>query len=274
MAETVLRQRVRQQPDMANAPRVRRRRPLPGGRAVVGGFLVALSAVGIFASYLGATADDAQVYVVADAELSVGHRIAVEDLALVRLDLPPSLRRLAYARRSDLVGAVVLGPVGRGELVQSSDVLIGTTPAEVGHEISFAIEAARAVDGQLRTGELIDVIATYGSGADAFTMVVARGARIANRSAPTGGLTGTGEQVVTLSVASAATTLSVAHAVNTGTLTLVRSATAADAGPTPDATTYRTPSPDAAAPAGPVPAAAAVVVEPASSPAVTPPVAP
>lgn len=237
---------------------------------MVGGFLVALSAVGIFASYLGATADDARVYVVADAELSVGHRVAAEDLAVVRLDLPPSLRRLAYARPGDLVGAVVLGPVGRGELVQSSDVLIGSTPAEVGHEISFAIEAARAVDGQLRTGELIDVLATYGSGADAFTTVVARGARIANRSAPTGGLTGTGEQVVTLSVASAATTLSVAHAVNTGTLTLVRSATAADTVPTPDTTTYRTPSPDAATVAAAPTPAPAVVLEPPTAPPVAP----
>ncbi|MGH9154322.1 MAG: SAF domain-containing protein, partial [Acidimicrobiales bacterium] len=201
MAEAAVRQRVRRPTDTSGPPPpVRRRRPLPGGRAVVGGFLVSLSAVGIFAGYRQATADDTRTYVVASSDLAVGHRIAAGDLDVVRLELPLPLRRLAYRDPGALEGATVLGPVGRGELLQSSDILVGDGPVGGGREISFAVEAARAVDGQLRTGELIDVLATFGSGADAYTVVVARRARIADRSDPVGGLTGTGEQVVTLSL--------------------------------------------------------------------------
>ena len=48
---------------------LRRRRALPGGRAVVGGFLIALAAVGIFAAYTGATSDGRQRFVVARNDL-------------------------------------------------------------------------------------------------------------------------------------------------------------------------------------------------------------
>ncbi len=269
MAETAVRQRFRLPEEAPERARVRRRRPLPGGRAVVGGLLVALSAVGIFAGYLGATADESRLYAVARSDLALGHRITAGDLDRARLELPPSVHQLAFARPDALVGGVVLGPVGRGELLQRSDVLVGGEVSAAGREISFPIEAARAVDGQLRTGELIDVLATYGSGADAFTAVIARGARIAGRSDPTGGLAGTGEQVVTLSVADTTTTLAIAHAANAGTLSLVRNLSAPDA-VAPDAAVYRTPSGDLRP--GPIPAPSAPVPEAVAPPA--PPVGP
>lgn len=230
---------------------------------MVGGLLVALSAVGIFAGYLGATGDDRRPYVVATSDLAVGHRITAADLAVVRIDLPPALHRLAHDRPGPLVGAVVLGPVGRGELLQNSDVLVGEGTAGDGREISFPIDAARAVDGSLRTGEQIDVLATYGTGTDAYTVVIARGARIANRSDPAGRLPGSGEQVVTLSVPDAATTLAVAHAVNAGVLTLVR--TAAPPGDGVEVAGYRPPGADPAS-APSVPAVLPAPVSPPSAP--------
>ena len=52
---------VRTPPSESTAPPasrpLRRRRGLPSGRAVVGGFLVALAAVGVFAAYTSATPD-------------------------------------------------------------------------------------------------------------------------------------------------------------------------------------------------------------------------
>src|SRR5687768_720166 len=48
---------------------VRRRSALPTGRAVVGGFLVALAALGIFAAYSSATAGPTTSYVVARRDL-------------------------------------------------------------------------------------------------------------------------------------------------------------------------------------------------------------
>lgn len=204
----------------------------------MGGLLVALAAVGIFAGYLSATAGHARPTVVATTDLGPGHRLTAADLAVVRLELPGSVAERTYVSPSQLVGAVVLGPVGRGELLQSSDVLAGDAPGGPGREISFAIDAARAVDGRLRPGEPVDVLATFGTGADATTTVVATAVRIARRSDPGGGLAGPGTQVVTLTMPDEATTIAVANAVDTATVTLVRSAgreaggTAGGTGPT------------------------------------------
>ena len=61
---------------------LRRRRALPGGRAVAGGFLVALAAVGIFAAYTDATADTRQAYVVARRPLALGQRLSGADFSI------------------------------------------------------------------------------------------------------------------------------------------------------------------------------------------------
>ncbi|MGH9164881.1 MAG: hypothetical protein ACRDZW_05120 [Acidimicrobiales bacterium] len=251
MAETLLngRRSATAAPAADTGRRLRRRRALPGGRAVVGGFLVAASAVGVFAAYLGATADHESDYLVAGRELVAGDRIARSDLRRLRADLPADLKRRVFSDGAVLVGAVVLGPVGEGELVQRSDVLAAGRGQRQEREISFPIESARAVDGQLRPGELVDVLATYGTGAEAYTVVVARAVRIADRSEPEGGLAGGGEQVVTLSLPSEADTLALAHAVNAASLTLVRTpalAEGADAGAAAgeaSASSYRTPQP-------------------------------
>ncbi|TML58120.1 MAG: hypothetical protein E6G17_12765, partial [Actinobacteria bacterium] len=71
---------------------VRRRRSLPSGRALVGGLLVAIAAVGVFGAWLSATAAPTSSYVVARHDIAPGHRVTRADLALVRLHLPPSLR--------------------------------------------------------------------------------------------------------------------------------------------------------------------------------------
>lgn len=226
---------------------LRRRRALPGGRAVVGGFLVALAAVGIFAGYTGATADTTDPYLVARRDLPLGHRLTRADLGALPMDLPSPLRARAYRDPAKLVGAVLIGPVSKGELVQSSVVLSGR--AGTGdREISFEIESARAVNGQLRRGELVDVLATYGTGADGYTVLVVGGARVADRSEAQGTLADDGNEVVTLALPSSTDTMAVAHAVSAGTVTLVRAGGRASVGGAVDASAYRTP-PRAAAPA-------------------------
>ena len=218
---------------------LRRRRALPGGRAVVGGFLVAAAAVGIFAGYTNATAGPDGRYLVARRDLPLGHHVIAGDLEAVAMDLPAALGSRSYRSASQLDGAVVIGPVGKGELLQSSDVLTGSAgPGE--RQISFPVESARAVDGQLRRGELVDVVATYGTGAAAYTVVVVAGARVADRTESQDALSDRGDEVVTLVLPDAADALAVAHAVNAGSVTLVRTAGApADAGAGPS--TYYAP---------------------------------
>src|SRR3954471_4712183 len=101
---------------------VRRRRTLPGGRAVVGGFLVALSAVGVFSAWTASTSGPSQRYVVATHDIAPGDRIARGDLTVVALDLPDAQRHHAFTDLDLLVGATALAPLADGQLVQSSDV--------------------------------------------------------------------------------------------------------------------------------------------------------
>ncbi len=202
--------------------RLRPRRTLPGGRAVVGGFLVALAAVGIFAAYTGATADTRQGYLVSRQDLPIGHRIQSADLATLPMDLPPELRSRATRDPSRLVGTVVIGPLAKGELIQSSDVARVETEGTIGPQVSFSIDSARALDGRLKVGELVDVVATYDAAGSSQTLVVARGARVVGRSKPTSTLSDGGKEVITLSVPTRADTLAVAHAANAGDVTLVR----------------------------------------------------
>lgn len=239
---------------------LRRRRGLPGGRAVVGGFLVALAAVGVFAGYTGATADTRVAYLVARQDLPLGHRITRDDLGTLPMDLPAVLRAKAYRNPAQLLGATVIGPVSRGELVQASSVLAGQAAPD-DRQISFPIDSARAVSGQLRPGEFVDVLATYGTGADGFTLAVVRGARVADRSETRGSLSDHGTEVITLAVPDPADTLAVAHAVSAGTVMLVRAGgPATDAGAS-GATSYKpsasasASAPDTASTAPPAPGA-------------------
>ena len=230
MAETTLSRRqgaTRREGGDNGARPLHRRRTLPGGRAVVGGFLVAVAAVGVFAGYTGATADQRQPYLVARRDLPLGHRITGTDLGTLPMDLPALVRSRVYRSPAQLVGATVIGPVSKGELVQSSNVLAGGDGAG-DRQISFPIDSARAVNGQLRPGESVDVLATYGTGADGYTAAVVRGARVADRSETRGALSDRGNEVITLAVPREADTLAVAHAVSAGTVILVRAAPAAN----------------------------------------------
>jgi Flp pilus assembly protein CpaB len=256
MATSLRPERAASPRDGGNGARpLRRRRTLPGGRAVVGGFLVALAAVGIFAGYTSATSDDREPFLVARRDMPLGHRITRADLGTLPLDISGPLRARSYRDATQLVGSVVIGPVARGELIQTSDVL-SVDGASRERQISFPIDSARAVDGSLRRGEFVVVLATYGTGADGYTVVVVRGARLADRHESEGTLADSGDEVITLALGSDADTVAVAHAVNAGVVTLVRGGG---------------PSEDGAAPGAAAPAATTVPPAPYSTPEPTVP---
>ncbi|MEO7837255.1 MAG: RcpC/CpaB family pilus assembly protein, partial [Acidimicrobiales bacterium] len=128
-----------------------------------------------------------------------------------------------------------------GELIQTSDVIAGgSVPG--GREVSFSIESARAVDGKLQRGEMVDVLVTYGTGNEAYTVAVARGVRVINRRQPGGTLGDGRDEVVTVSVTTGAQTLALAHAVSAGAVTLVRTAEGAGPGEA-GVTSYQAPGP-------------------------------
>ena len=202
---------------------VRRRSALPTGRAVVGGFLVALAALGIFAAYSSATAGPTTTYVVARRDIPIGTRLTAEDLTTLPMELPDVVARdAAFASEGPLVGATTVGPVRRGELVQAGDVVEKRSgAAEL--EVSFELESSRALAGTLRPGERVDVLATFGAGGDTYTVTVVRQARVLETGRAGGGLAGGNTDVISLAVPTSDEAMALTHAVNAGKVTLVRS---------------------------------------------------
>jgi Flp pilus assembly protein CpaB len=219
---------------------LRRRTALPTGRAVVGGFLVALAALGIFAAYARATDGPTTTYVVARRDVPIGSRLTADDLTLLPMELPGVVATGAvFDAEGPLVGATTVGPIRRGELVQAGDVVRKQSGADQ-LEISFELESSRALAGTLRPGERVDVLATFGAGGDTYTVTVVRQARVLQTSRNGGALANGDAEVISLAVPTAEEALALSHAINAGEVTLVRSTGATVSGPVGQ--TYRAPA--------------------------------
>jgi hypothetical protein len=203
----------------AGGPRVVRRRPgLPTGRAVVGGLLVALAAVGTFAAATTG-GDGREPVVVAARALAPGEVVGPGDLTTARFALPDGTE--GFADPASLVGAVLVGPLDAGDLVQRADVV--AAPGEAGGaEVSVSVPEARALGGAIARGERVDIVATTGSGADACTARVAAGALVVRVDTGTDGLGAVDAVVLRLAVPTADDALALAHAAQAGDLTVVR----------------------------------------------------
>ena len=199
---------------------VRRRRGLPGSRAVVGGLLVAAAAVGMFAAASRSADGPTQSYIVARQELPAGTRLQASDLELVPMELAPAVRARVFDNAQPLVGATLVSPLGAGELVQSSAVVArkGDTASR---ELSFILERGRVGTG-IKQGERADLLATYGTGNDAFTVVVVRQALLVAIDRPRTTSGDSGPSTVTVAVDDPADALALAHALQLGKITLVR----------------------------------------------------
>lgn len=199
---------------------VRRRRGLPGTRAVVGGLLVASAAVGLFAAASRSGEGPRHSYVVARQELAAGTRLQAADLELVPMDLAPALRSRVFDAAQPLVGATLVAPLGAGELVQSSAV-VARKGESSSRELSFTLERGRVGAG-IKQGERADLLATYGTGNDAFTVVVVRQALLVAIERPRTSSGDSGPATVTVAVDDPADALALAHALQLGKITLVR----------------------------------------------------
>ena len=214
---------------------VRRRRSLPGGRAVLGGLLVAVAAVGTFAASSRSGAGPQQSYVVTAHALPAGARLQASDLEVVAMDLGSALRGHVFDNRQVLLGATLIAPLGAGELVQASAVVARKGDA-ASRELSFTLERGRVSPG-VKEGERADLLATHGTGNDAVTSVVVRNALIVAIERARSASGDTGPSTVTVSVDDPADALALAHAIQLGKITLVRATGAPPLPPVPP--TYR-----------------------------------
>ena len=227
--------------------RIERPRRLPGGRAVVGGLLVALAGVGTLVAWQQASGTPDARYAVAARALRPGEALAAGDVRLVPVDLPRGVAGGAFRDADAVAGRVPLGPIAEGELVQVG-ALSEPGSAVPTAEVSFALARDRALDGRLASGDLVDVFVTV----DAGTSLVAE--RVQVVAVTDGGASfATGaELTVTLALTDPAVRDDLIQAVRAGEVTLVRATHAGEAssgaGPPATATATATTAPRATGP--------------------------
>jgi len=193
---------------------------LPSSRALVGALLLAVSGVATFAAWQSATATDGRPYVVADRPLRPGAVVAPDDVRLLSLDLPAAVAGQAFLQADAVVGRTIFGPIGEGELVQAAQLSdVGETTSRV--EVAFSLPRDRLLDGQLRSGEWVDVFA---SDDQRTTEIVSHSQVVAVSDGSNGSFTTDAELVVTLGLDDAADRVPLIHAVRKAEVTLTRSA--------------------------------------------------
>lgn len=218
----------------AAGPSITRRRGLPTGRAVVGALLVSVAAIGLFVAYRQAVGEPDTSFVVLAERVEAGQRVTAADVQMENIELPDSVTATVFGDPSAVIGAVAIVPLRAGEMLQRSDVLLlapGEEPDDPPwRELSFSIAAARAVDGQIRPGETIDLVATYSVQSETDTVVVFRDAPVLRiTEASDGLLSSTGGVTITVALADPSTVLAAVNAVDDAEeLTVVRATKVAD----------------------------------------------
>jgi Flp pilus assembly protein CpaB len=218
------------QTDGAPGRRLKPRRGLPGGRAVVGGLLVAVAAVGIFAAVSGAGRGPSTRYYVAARDLSPGSTLTSGDIEAVAIEVPARMRGRVFTDAGDLIGAIVVGPLSEGELVQAGGLATGED-ADI-PAFSVAVATADANAGELTRGDYVQVLSTYGSDTSATTVTLSTEARIVSISEDDDSLAAAGEVVVRLQVPSADERIAIVNATVSGKISLIRISGADDASAT------------------------------------------
>lgn len=204
---------------------IERRHGLPGGRAVLGGLLISVAAVGVFVAYSGASQDPAGHLVVAAHDIRIGDEIEPGDLRLVSADLPRGTAAASFDSIAMLIGRVTLAPIGEGEIVQASAVTSHRATSAV-HEVAVTLPRKQLAVGRLKQGERVDVFVTY----DERTTSVVRGAQVVDIAGTDDrSLTSDREISIIIAVPSGDLVAALVHALRTGDVTVVRS-TFADVG--------------------------------------------
>jgi Flp pilus assembly protein CpaB len=200
---------------------IRRRRHLPDSRAVLGALLVAASIVLIATAYAGAGHGPRGFVVVAAHAIRPGDTLGADDLRRVRADLPRALRSHTFTDTAVLTGATALSPLGAGDLVQTGQVVRKRGGAHT-TELSFPIDASR-VGAAVGPGDRVAMVATYGTGTDAYSMVVGRDLLVLDVIRERDALgTRSGATVLTVALPGGAESLALAHATRAAELTVIR----------------------------------------------------
>ncbi len=200
---------------------VTKKSPLPNSRAVVGGLLMAVAALGTFVAYQQSTQTRQTMYLVAGANLGAGHVLQRADLGSVTGNLPSVVAAHSFGDAKLVMGQTLVGPVQRGDLLQQSN-LTATAVAPVSFEVPMQVDPGR-FPTSLRKGDNVDVLVTMGQGADAKTTVIARAVRIADVGSSNSGALSAAATSIRLVANDEVTETTLANAGAAGKVTLVAS---------------------------------------------------
>jgi hypothetical protein len=204
--------------------RIIARRPgLPGGRAVVGALLVVTAGVGTFT--LGGRGDGGPStrYPVLLHGIDPGQVIAAADVDWRPMELDPDVAGRTFRAPDEIVGAVALEPMAAGDLLQAGDVARGAA-APSPAQLTIPVPADRTPP-DLRRGERIALLATYGSGDSATTVRAVHAATVLRYDAEGDSIGGSGEGRLTMALDDPAALIAAAHAAQVAELTVVRTTT-------------------------------------------------
>ena len=212
---------------------IRQHRALPSSRAVVGALMITLAAVGAFAIGQRGEGEPATRYVVVAAALAPGARIDASHVAMRAMDLDAGVAAQAFGHVNLVVGAVALAPMNPGQLLQSADLVLATKVDDrvlVGHELTFPVERDR-IPQNLRRGERVAVLATYGTGSEARTTTTAQQAVVLGFETD-GDTIGTKRSArLTVLLSDPSMVIETAHASQAADITIVRTTQADEALP-------------------------------------------
>jgi Flp pilus assembly protein CpaB len=211
---------------------VGRRRQLPSGRAVLGGFLVASAAVIVFAATAARGGNGSSAVLVAARGLPAGSVISAGDLRSARVSVPAGSRAGLFEAGSAPLGRVLAVTLQPGEILERS-MLVATGAIPQQRPVTIAVEPSSLVG--IDPGQLVDVLVATGTGVGSHVSVVLRGAVLISDEDGTGSSTLSDQTgaVATLGVQTLAEVESVVQASEAGTVTLVAAERSDGTGPGP-----------------------------------------
>ena len=204
-----------------------RHRALPAGRAVIGGFLVAVAAVTVFAASLAGASKPGQSWVVTARPLAAGTVLGPGDVAAATMRLSPATAALAFRQTALVEGRALTVGLPAGELIQVP-LLVPSRQQPALRPVSVAVDPVSLAG--LVPGQPVDVLATAGSGSSggsgssvaAPVAVVVRGATLIDVARSSTNLLSPGASgEVTLGVATLAEVEAVVQSAHSATITLV-----------------------------------------------------
>jgi hypothetical protein len=197
----------------------------------VGGFLVAVAAVIVFAASLAGASNPGQSWVVAARPLSAGTVLGPGDLTSATMRLSHGAAALAFRQAATVEGRTLAVTLPAGGLIQAP-VLTASNQAPALRPVNVAVDPVSLAG--LSPGQPVDLLATQGTGSSASVAVVMRGATlVAVAQSSSSLLSPGGSGQVTIGVTTWAEVEAVVQAAHSGTITLVAAARSDGVGPGP-----------------------------------------